>query len=245
LVLKKEKSRHLALIFVGIQPLINSLMGYALLDLEMNIFILFFLYLLLQNKIAKTKKYTLLGLLLGLISSVKYPIPFIFLPILLMLWLSFKKKEVKYLPVSFLLMSIIYIVQYWNYFSHGHNFIDFLLFEKYRFSWWTGDRTMPKFLIFSNLFTGKYKAWWTNDLIMTTKEWNIFLPITFIFYLISIIFYKKKKTELIIYFYSLLLILLYAFGSAAALRYLSQIFPLWVILVFAGIESFISLEKNK
>ena len=119
------------------------------------------------------------------------------------------------------------------------------MFEKYRFAWWTGDRTMPKFLIFQNLFTGKYPAWWTKNLMMKNKEWNLFVPVLFISYLGSFIFVKKEKTKIILFAYSLAVLLLYGVGSAVYLRYLTQIMPFWIVLILSEIENFMEIKKIK
>ena len=104
---------------------------------------------------------------------------------------------------------------------------------------------MPKFLIFQNLFTGQYPAWWTNNLMMKNKEWNLFVPVLFVSYLGSFNFVKKEKIQIILFTYSLAVLLLYGVGSAVYLRYLTQIMPFWIILILSGIENFIETKKIK
>ena len=243
LILKNQVLRYLSVIILGLQPLVYVLASYTLLDLPLNFLILFLFYFLFKKDIHAKKRHVIIGILLGLLCGVKYPFPFMLLPISLVTLVSFFRKELKYLIYPFLIIPTIYLVQYVMFFVHDHSLIDFLNFEKYRLAWWTGDRSMPKFLIFQNLFTGQYPAWWDNKLMMRNKEWNLFLPVLFLLYLNSFIFGKKKKTTIILFGYSLTVFILYGIGSAVYLRYLTQIMPFWIVITLSYGENF--LKNNK
>ncbi|MFH1959362.1 MAG: hypothetical protein ABIJ22_03490 [Patescibacteria group bacterium] len=141
-------------------------------------------------------------------------------------------------------MPTIYLAQYTMFFVHDHSLVDLIKFEKYRFAWWTGDRTMPKFLIFQNLFTGQYPAWWEDNLMMKNKEWNISIPLIFITYLISFFLGEKKNIiKIILFLYSLTVLVLYGLGSAVYLRYLTQIMPFWITITLSNLEVFIKTNN--
>ncbi len=245
LVLKNQVLRYVSVILLGLQPTVYVLASHALLDLPINFLILFMFYFMFKENIKLRDKYLIIGVILGLLGGVKYPFPFILLPISLVIFISFLKKELKYLVFPFLIAPVIYLAQYVMFFVHDHSLLDLVMFEKYRFAWWTGDRTMPKFLIFQNLFTGQYPAWWTNNLMMKNKEWNLFVPALFVSYLGSYIFIKKEKIKIILYVYSLVVLVLYGIGSAVYLRYLTQIIPFWIVLILSGIENFEETKKIK
>lgn len=245
LVLKNQVLRYLSVIILGLQPVVYVLSSQALLDLPFNFLILFLFYFLFKENIRSKNRYLTIGIILGLLGGVKYPFPFIFLPISLVIFFSFLKNELKYLVFPSLIAPVIYLAQYVMFFIHNHSLFDLLLFEKYRFAWWTGDRTMPKFLIFQNLFTGQYPAWWTDNLMMKNKEWNLFIPVLFVSYLGSSIFVKRERIKIILFAYSLVVLLLYGIGSAVYLRYLTQIMPFWIVLIFSGIEKFAGTKKIK
>lgn len=189
------------------------------------------------------KKYLAIGIILGLLSSVKYPFPFLLLPMFVITLISYLKKETKYLILPLLIAPIIYLAQYAIFFLNDHSLTDFILFEKYRFSWWMGDRSMPKFLIFENLFTGKYTGWWENKPMMKNENWNLFLPLLFVSYLAAFFFNKKNRINHTLFLYSLAVIILYGIGSATYLRYLTQIIPFWIVLIISAIEN-TSMKKK-
>lgn len=201
-------------------------------------------YFLFKKSASEKSRYLIIGIILGLLSGVKYPFPFILLPTSLVILVSFFQKKVKYLIYPLLIMPTIYLAQYTMFFVHDHSLVDLIKFEKYRFAWWTGDRTMPKFLIFQNLFTGQYPAWWEDNLMMKNKEWNISIPLIFITYLISFFLGEKKNIiKIILFLYSLTVLVLYGLGSAVYLRYLTQIMPFWITITLSNLEVFIKTNN--
>lgn len=236
-VLKLQKSKIIALIIFGSMPLLSELLQYALLDLWMVLATLI-LFILLYEKTAikPIKKYTLIGIVLGIIASIKYPIPFILLPTSFILLNSILRKQIPHFIFGLFISVIIYLSQYIVYFLNNHTFIDYLKFEKFRFDWWVSNRTIPKFLIFSNLFLGKYKAWWVENTYQYTKEWNLGLPLLFLLHIYSFLKIRKNMWEYQLFAYSTLLLSLFALGSATELRYLLQIIPIWIIFCVKYIE---------
>lgn len=235
-VLKSTISRAAALIIFGTQAILFELVQYVLLDIPLLILTLSLFVLLYKEFDNKVKKYLLAGALLGLIASIKYPVPFILVPSFLILAVAFYKKEVRSAIVAFPVSIAIYLAQYVMYFSNGHNLIDFARFEAYRFNWWVGDRSAPKFLVFPNLFFGKYKAWWLENEYHYTKEWTVFLPILFILHIITSFLQKKSFWIWTLILYSAGLLFVFGYGSAAELRYLLQIIPIWIVLILRYIE---------
>ncbi len=243
LVIQNKFLRYLSVIILGIQPIVYVLSSHALLDLPMNFLLLFLFYFLFKEGIQARTRYAIAGIIIGLLSGVKYPIPFMFVPISMVVLTSFVRNEIKYLIYPTLITPAIYLAQYSMYFAHGHSLLDFIQFEKYRFSWWTGDRTMPKFLIFQNLFTGQYPAWWTDGTMMKEREWNIFIPTLFLFNLITFLSTKQRKMKVILFTYSITVLLLYGIGSAVYLRYLTQLIPFWIVITLSGIEEYLQNKK--
>jgi len=243
LVLKNKNLRYLSVAILGLQPLVYTLASQILLDLPLNFLILLLFYFLLKKGTSLKKKYLAIGIILGLLSSVKYPFPFLLLPMFVITLISYLKKETKYLILPLLIAPIIYLAQYAIFFLNDHSLTDFILFEKYRFSWWMGDRSMPKFLIFENLFTGKYTGWWENKPMMKNENWNLFLPLLFVSYLAAFFFNKKNRINHTLFLYSLAVIILYGIGSATYLRYLTQIIPFWIVLIISAIEN-TSMKKK-
>jgi len=237
LVLTNKLLRYLAVVVLGLQPIVYTLASQILLDLPLNFLVLFLFYFLFKKNTSLKKKYILIGIILGFLGSVKYPFPFLLLPIFLISLTSYLNKELKYLILPLLIAPTIYLTQYLMFFFNGHSFTDLIMFEKYRFSWWMGDRTMPRFLIFENLFTGKFTGWWDNKPVVKNENWNLLLPITFVSYLGSFFVNKKNRTNCILFLYSLAVIILYGIGSATYLRYLTQLIPFWIALIFSAIEN--------
>lgn len=246
LIIKNQALRYLGVAILGLQPLIYVLSNHALLDLPLNFLIMFLFYFLFRKTKSERKRYIIVGVILGLLSGIKYPFPFILFPTSLVVLVSFFNKKIQYLIYPLLILPTIYLLQYVMFFYHNHSLIDFIQFEKFRFVWWTGDRTMPKFLIFQNLFTGQYPAWWKDGLMVKNKEWNMLIPLTFIAYLGTFFANKKKSIMLYTLFvYSLIVLILYGVGSAVYLRYLTQIIPFWIVIILSWIENLLSNGKLK
>lgn len=235
-VLKSQKAKIIALFFFGSLPLLNEMVRYILLDIPFLIGLTSLLALLGYKTQHTLLKYCLVGLILGVIASIKYPIPFIFIPSLFIVIHSLINKEFKYIFFLFPIALSVYILQYSIYFMYHPNIFEFLRFEKYRYDWWTAYRTAPKFLILSNLFFGHYKAWWEANLIQYSKEWTISIPIFFVGHILSFIKIKKNIWFWQLFIYASLLLFVYGYGSAAELRYLLQIIPIWIVIFIKYFE---------
>lgn len=197
LLIKNKLLRAAAVVILALQPAVNGLASQALLDLPLNILVLLLVYLLFSARFSARSRYLGAGLILGLMSGVKYPFPFLILPIALVGIVSLIRKEGRHLVWPAVLLPSIYLAQYLLYFTHGHSLVEFIQFEKYRFVWWVGNRTIPPFLIMQNLFTGQFPAWWEPGVIMKDLAWSLSLPIIFISYLAAFILIKKDFPKLV------------------------------------------------
>lgn len=231
IIVSNEKIKASIVVLFGLQPIVFTQLQYALLDLVFVSSILGLFIVLHQKFTSNLLKYIVVGCLLGVIAAVKYPIPFIFIPSAIVGLVAFKNSHLKYLILSGFFAAVIYLLSYSMYFYHGHSILDFLAFEKYRYVWWIGDRTMPKFLIFQNLFTGKFPAWWDGGPEQVTKDWNIILPITFVLFVTTISWSERKFWNLLIAGFGLGMIFVYGYASASALRYLILLLPFWLTAI--------------
>lgn len=235
-ILVLNSLRLLTVILFGTIPVVYSLSAMALLDIPLLLSMLLFFLASTWKTQKLVLKYFLAGLVLGTLASIKYPFPFIGIPVLMLVIISFLQKENRYIFLSFTTAGIVYLVQYAMFFAHGHSLLDWVAFEKYRFSWWTGERTMPKFLIFENIFTGRHEAWWEPGTFVTTKEWTPTLPILLLLTIAAIPWMKRTRWNLLFFSYSIVTLFLFAFGSAAALRYLVIVIPFWIIAFLSAVE---------
>lgn len=234
-----------AVLTLAALPLFSHLLPQALLDVPLLLSMLAF-YLALSWKTTKLfQKYFLIGLILGVMASIKYPIPFMVIPFSILFIGAWMQKEICWILLSLLVIFGIYLFQYLGYFIHGHSIFDFIKFEIYRFNWWTGDRTMPKFLIFENLFTGRYEAWWEPGTYQYTKEWTPLLPIIFMLSLPSFFVMKKDNWTILYFVFSIITLLFFAIGSGASLRYLLLTIPIWILTIFSGFETLINKNEFK
>lgn len=237
----------LSLVCLALTTSLNHHVGMALLDSMILFCSLFFFTVLLSSR--RTLTYgLLLGLALGCLMSIKYPFPLILVYYaVVIVWFWWQKKWrplLIALPVSFL----IYLLTYTFFFFDQKTPLDFIKFEWYRYKWWTGDRTMPKFLILQTLFFGKFKAWWETSSLqyISDGDWHVSWPILFVLSLFASFkaVVSQNKKQLIIAVYSLLLLAAYAFGSASFGRYLLQLVPMWILLIAALIQSYFTTNKK-
>jgi len=245
ILISNEKIKALVILIFAIQPIIFSQLQFALLDMSFTISILG-IFVCLHRKFSKAwLKYLSLGILLGMVAAIKYPIPFILIPSLIIGVVAFREKQIQFLLFTGLGAVTVYLLSYTLYFYHDHSLVDFLSFEKYRYVWWTGDRTMPKFLIFQNLFTGHYPAWWDGGAEQITKEWNIMLPALFSMFVFSFIWVKRKFWNVLIASFGFIMILVYGYASAAALSYLTLLIPFWLVTVGAVVEEALLIKSKR
>lgn len=264
IVIKQQKYRFLALFLFGSLKIMRFYFGLALLDImQLSASFLFFVSLLKINN--KWYKHIILGLSLGMLMSIKYYFPMIFLFIgmtcIYFIWqiferksqkkkikLSYLFKQIGFYLFSFGLMSSFYLANYFVYFQ-THSLLEFLQFEKFRFVWWVGDRgSIPKFLNLSTILTGKFKYWF-QDGYEYASSYSLWWPFFFLNFLISslLIYWNLIKNGaskiilkdfpiIFICGYALTLLILYSLGSAAAERYLIQQIPFWIIISFYTFE---------
>lgn len=245
ILLKNHWVRIGSLVVLGTLPVIYVLAKQVLLDLSFSMSILALFVVAHRNFTNTWLKYGLLGLILGAVASIKYPIPFIFVPSFFLVIIAWRAKEIKKALIIPVVAGIFYLLQYVMYFAHGHSLIDLIAFEKYRFSWWTGERTMPKFLIFSSLFFGQFQGWWDGAGIVKNQEWTVAVPGIFLTQIAIIPWLKRNFWTIICFAYSSCVLLLFAIGSAAEVRYLTQLIPFWIILIASVLEKTISIYAKK
>jgi hypothetical protein len=234
LIIKKWHFRAAAILVLASLSLFQAHLRYALLDLPLLFGYLLFFYGLLAKHRSRTIKGTLMGLGLGVALTVKYPFPLAGLLLGFMLFDSIKNKEFKSSLMSLLIAASIYLVSYWQFFSSGHNILDWIAFEKYRLSWFMGKTDVPKFLVFQTLFTGKYKAWWEENSFQVMKNWSLSWPILFVGSILSYIkaIAKKHYSLIILLSFSYTQLMIYAIGSAASDRFFITLLPFWILGVF-------------
>lgn len=221
----------LGLVYLAVFSSLDHHLTQYLLDLQTLFWSLAF-FVVLFLKTESWKKYAGVGVVLGAFIATKYffPIAFLYLG-LLGIW-ALKKQSVLKAVLSVGIAGSIYLLSYAAYFISGHSPIDFIKFEWYRFKWWTGNRTIPKFIILDTLFTGSFPMWWSDAAQkMKDGDWNISWPIIFVAHLISLFFQKYSLEKVIIVLFSTGLFAIFMFGSAVYGRYLLQLIPFWLLLI--------------
>lgn len=216
------------MVIVGNLQILQEHVSQALMDFpQLTLTLLFFSVLFSKLKF----KYLITGLILGGLLAIKYQIPMIFLYLFILLVWAVIEKKLKDWLLALPIMFGVYLLNYLVYFMNGHNLIDFIKFEWFRFRWFTGDRTMPKFLIWQTLFTGSFKAWWAAETYLKEPSWSIFWPMSFITHLFSLAFWQKFDQKILtLVFYATATLIVFSVGSAAYARYLLQLLPFWIII---------------
>lgn len=236
--------RLLALTFLGLQPIIFGYTNLGMLDLW-QLLVTLGLFSWIFRRPHKIWEDIFAGILLGCLASIKYPIPLIpFIATLLLIWYLFLRR-----PRGVILLGLtgilMYLSTYAVYFFSGKSILDFIRFEWYRYRWWTGERTIPKFLIVSTLFTGRFRGWWGDNVFGESPNWTPLMPITFLGSFFSLRWLRQSPEMVFLFFYSLGLLALYAIGSAAFERYLIQLVPFWLILFAYGLEKIYLRSQNR
>lgn len=236
-IIGDENFALITVVITGAFAILQDHVSEPLLDFPQLVAILgFFVCLFSPNK----RKYLWAGVVLGLLSSIKYIFPTIGLFFFIMFLWSWSESKVKEFLIGSIAAVATYLATYLFYFVHHPNPIDFLRFELFRFHWWFEDRTQPKFLIFQTLFTGQFKGWWFAVATEIAHGWSLSWPLLFIVQLVSGIYLTlKNKAALTLYGYSQAMIILYAFGSASYARYLITLLPFWTIISVWGVKLFI------
>jgi len=214
----------------GLQPLVFTLLPSVLLDYLFVASILGLFVVLPASFRKHWQKYVLVGTCLGFTAAVKYPIPFIFIPFAVAGLVAVRERKILYMTISSLVAGLIYLASYTLYFLKGHTLLDLLAFEKYRFVWWTGERTAPKWLIFENLFTGQHPAWWAEGM-QVTAEWTIILPLIFCIAVLSIFFIRRTFWSLLLAAFGIGMMVVYGFAASNSLRYVILLIPFWLAVI--------------
>lgn len=227
-----------ALLIILLQPssLLRSLLDTQLFALSLTFFVLLF------SKLPPLYRSLLGGVVLGMLASIKYPLPNLLPFILVLGLLSTTMKKRYFLPLSLIVAALVYLLSYWAYFASGKNLLDWFSFEKYRLSWWLNDRAQRFYLIWQVLFLGKSHAWWQGGGWHDDGGWSPILPITFIISLFSLFVTaaenkfrlwsccRRRSQFCLLTIYSFIFLLLYTIGSAPYARYLYLLFPIWYFL---------------
>ncbi|NMB57052.1 hypothetical protein GYA19_03890 [Candidatus Beckwithbacteria bacterium] len=241
--IKSFAFRLIALLVLLFMPIFREYAVISMLDIPLLTFTFLFFYSLFCIQ-SQGQQIIFSGLALGFYISTKYWFPSIFLLLLIAFIYFVNKKRLLSFVYSLIIALIIYLLSYTVYFINDPRPIDFLRFEWYRFRWWTGERTAPKFLIFSSLFLGKHKNWWAEGYTYQ-NYWTILWPILFLVWCVAQFFTNKKLEFKLLNLFAFLMLLFYAFGAASAGKYLLQIIPIWIISSFAFIEAFFyKLDKQ-
>jgi predicted membrane-bound dolichyl-phosphate-mannose-protein mannosyltransferase len=221
----------LAVAYLAFGSSLDRHLRTALLDLQILFWSLGFFNVLFWNK-ESWLKYGLVGLTLGLLISTKYFFPIFFLYLgLVGIWTYWHKAWLKGI-FAIIVAAVIYFLIYLQFFLHGHSIIDFIRFEWYRFKWWTGNRTIPKFILLQTLFLGKFPMWWeTTKKYQFDSDWNLSWPILFVTYLVALVKQKFSIEQIVVGAYAIGLMTIYLFGSAVYGRYLLQLMPFWLITI--------------
>ncbi len=234
-VIKNKLIRYSIVILVGSLRLFQFNVSQGMLDIP-NLFAALLFFVTLTHPYKNTKlHYILLGIILGVFAGTRYPFPLILLLIgPLFIW-AYLKKQIKHVFFSLLFLALTYLATYSVYFKY-HSFSEFPKFEWYRFRWFTGARTIPKFLIFQTIFLGKFMGWWNNEW-QTVATWTILWPITFVASLIGTIKNKLNPTNGVLLFYTFGLLGFYAIAAASYDRFLIPIIPFWAIIAGIGLDN--------
>ncbi len=239
--IKNKNIIYALLVLVGTQKLFYLNVSQGMLDLP-NLFSTLLFFIILTGKQKNILiKYSLLGISLGIFAGTRYPFPSIILLIVPLIIWAVIKKEFKYLFLSAVGLTVTYFAMYIVYFKN-HNLSEWPKFEWYRFIWFAGNRTIPKFLIFQTIFLGKFMGWWNSEW-QKIATWNISWPLTFVGSIIAT--YKNKFTlpNSMILIFTFGLISFYAVASASYDRFLISIIPYWALVLGIGLDN-ISTKSN-
>lgn len=235
--------RYIPLIFISTSGLFLDHMGRALLDLQQLLFTLLFFSVLLRKN---SNKYIVLGIILGIIASIKYPYPLIGLYVLMILMDAVLYKSFKKTFISLVIGYITYLSTYLIYFTHNHSLIDYIKFEWYRYRWWTEFRTIPQLLMLNTINSGRFKQWWVGGNYELAKNftywWKTLFTLNFLSIPYSLVAFPRSFYLII---YSTILLFMYLFGSAHNERYLIQLIPFWTINITIGLVYLQSRIKTK
>lgn len=198
LIVTATKNRTLGLIAILLiwqEGLFQEQLFISLLDIQVLAFLLLFIYI--QNALHKQSlfKNVLLGLCLGAISSIKFPLLglIFFLSLTGFYILNKEKKYISNLLVISSLAAGIYLLSYLPFFIKN-NHPSFLELQINNLKLYLSHiPEYPKFQVFKVLFFDQWLTWWQDKAYVSTGYWNLFWPIAVINFFISAIFNFKKN----------------------------------------------------
>ncbi|MEX0896132.1 MAG: glycosyltransferase family 39 protein [Patescibacteria group bacterium] len=241
-------AQSLCVLLVGSLSLFQVHTRYALLDLPQLLATLLVFMSLLQLEEKSTRLwFIILGTSLGLLLSVKYMIPIIAIPLLLVVLQSYRKKILLPYLAALGIAGIVYLVSYTVFFLHQKNMLDFLAFEWYRLQWFMGKTDAEKFVIFQTLFTGSFETWWEPGTYETTMHWSLVWPVSFVLSVLAAVraAIVRKYQLLSLLLYSFAVLGLYSIGAAASDRFFIQLLPFWILGSVWLLEHFSVLRAAK
>ncbi len=244
LVVQNSKLQVAAVICLGLFSLFQVHTRYALLDLPLLFGYLLFFYGLLAN-LKYWKRVAAVGLGLGIALTVKYPIPMTALLFVYLLFDSWKRKQWLDPIIGSMIAIGVYFLSYISYFMQGHNILDWLAFEKYRFSWFLGKTDARRFLIFQTLFTGRFRTWWDEQQFEATQYWSLAWPLVFVGSVAAFVksLINKHYRVLVLLSFSFLQLLIYGLGAAASDRFFITLLPFWLLGSVYLVEQLILSNK--
>lgn len=210
-------------------PTSKEQLSITLLDLPLTLFFVTGVLFFLRGETNK-RWFVFSSAALGLAFSSKF-FPSLTIIIIVMGIYLFISKSHNFLfwIVTLFIIPVLYVLSYSIYFIN-HSLIDFINFNKYLISWRLNNPVVVG-NIFRTVFTGKYRSWWSDELIID-HEWTIFLPIIAILAFVSGFYAIKKGTPQLKLLFGIILsfITYLALGSVGVARYLLPIYPLMVVL---------------
>jgi len=204
----------LGFFFLSFDPmLIDQCLHAPMLDIIQVFFFLLYVYILFLNMKKENKLLALLmGLSLGMLSSIKLYFPaLVALTVTLFTYILLKKNTKKiltYLIIVTPTMFFTYAATYFNYFIKTGSFFSFFGVQKWIFLFWQNN-SIDRSKVFANIVLlilfNKWKVWWGNIPYLSYDGWSIVWPVFFvlsfgisIFILYqAVLFYlvKSKKTK--------------------------------------------------
>ncbi|PIS09185.1 hypothetical protein COT75_02910 [Candidatus Beckwithbacteria bacterium CG10_big_fil_rev_8_21_14_0_10_34_10] len=251
LALKTTKNipLSLALILIFLQEKIfQEQLTHSLLDLSLAVFLLaFFLNLVSQNKESKINLITQ-GLLLGIISSLKYPtIGFIaWLTMILYFFVKKEKNILKKILIPGLVAFFVFLFSYFPFFLKNPQPISFfnLQLEALKIHL-SHVPEYPKGQVFKVLSFNRWLTWWGSEKYIKTVFWNFLWPVLSLNFLFSLIFFKKLfKKNLLVNFWSLNYLLFLSLRLFFP-RYLFLLLPfLYLNLCYNGLYLYKAIQAG-
>jgi predicted membrane-bound dolichyl-phosphate-mannose-protein mannosyltransferase len=212
-ILKSYFLSLLAIILFSCEYLFLNRSTYAYLDLMHAFFILLFIYLAIKNKEGNRFKFIALGLTLGAVASIKYPVPAIILAFSYFLkeLVENKLKLIKKYFLFFIFYILFFILTYSPLFLKQGMGAFLSLQEKALRIHLSHLPEYPPLIPLRVMFTNQWPIWWNEKSpILKTIEWNLFWPILAGAIILSPIFYfleykqTKKQTHILFFIFSIL-----------------------------------------